>query len=244
MRPWTAVVAAVIVSSRGSDSATEEPLDAAGAEKARVDEDRVVIDGTTIEYVTVVPGGFEPGDTAPVMLAFPPGNQDLQLTRSVVEGVYATQAASRGWVVVSPAAPGGQLYFNGSEMLVPGLIDWIETWVAPEGGGVHLVGVSNGGISAFRVAGQNPDRFGSILVFPGFPQSESDREMLGRLVDVPVRMFVGENDGAWIGPMEEVHAALTDLGGDVMLEVFPGEGHVIVSLSDGVRIFDELDALR
>ena len=205
----------------------------------------VTIDGQVVDYVTVTPEGFERGDTAPVMLAFQPGGQDAGLTESVVDGIYRAEALARGWVVVSPAAPrDGSSWFGGAEVLAPGLMDWIEDWVSPEGGGFHIVGVSSGGLSSFRVAGELPDRVRSVLVFPGYPRSDTDREGLGELVDVPVRMFVGAEDTTWIPAMEDAEATLVELGGDVELEVLPGEGHIIGSLGDGVRIFDELEAAR
>ena len=205
----------------------------------------LTLDGQTIDYVTVTPAGFNPGDTAPVMLAFPPGGQDPGVTESVVENSYRAEALARGWVVVSPAAPrGGSNWFGGSEALVPDLMDWIEGWVTPEGGGLHIAGVSNGGISTFRAAGENPDRVRSIVVFPGFPRSDADKNALEDLTNVPVTMFVGGEDTTWITPMEDAEAELIALGGDVELEIFPGEGHIIDSLSDGVRIFDEMDAAR
>lgn len=204
----------------------------------------VSIDGTTIDYVTVTPDGFTVGDTAPVLLAMPPGGQNLSLTESVIASTYATEALARGWVVVSPAAPDGQLYFQGSEVLIPGLLDWVRTWVTPEGDQPHLAGISNGGLSSFRVAALQPDEFRSIVVFPGFPRSEEDRAALASLTTIPIRMYVGETDSGWVSSMEETLATLTDLGGDVALDIRAGEGHVMASLSDGVQIFDDLDAAR
>lgn len=204
----------------------------------------VVIDGTVVEYITLVPSGFVAGDTAPVLLALPPGGQDASLATSIVRDVYQTEALARGWVVVSPAAPDGELYFQGSERLIPGFLDFITSWVVPEGGGVHLAGISNGGISSFRVATENPDRFRSVTVFPGFPTSDADRDALDRLTAIPVHLFVGERDTSWVAPMSEAADRLDELGGDVTYEVFPDEGHIISALSDGVRIFDELDDAR
>ena len=205
----------------------------------------LTLDGRTVDYVTVTPDGFEQGDTAPVMIAFPPGGQDPELTRSVVEGIYRDEALARGWVVVSPAAPrDGSLWFDASETLSSELLDWVGGWVEPEGDRFHIVGVSNGGLSSFRVAGDHPDRVKSIVVFPGYPRSDDDRDALDDLAGIPVRMFVGGEDPTWITPMEDTEAALLALGGDVELEIVPGEGHIMGSLSDGARIFDELDAAR
>ena len=208
-------------------------------------EGRLDVDGATVDYVSVAPVGFSLGDTAPVLLAFPPGAQDLDLTRSVVEQTYLTEATERGWVVFSPAAPVGEpLWYEEPATLVPAILDWIETWVQPEGGTVHVAGVSNGGLSTFAVAALVPDRVQSLLVFPGFPRGDEARAALPELVDVPVRMFVGANDTGWVEPMQATYDTLIDLGADVTLDTVANEDHIIDSLRDGVRIFDELDANR
>ncbi len=251
------LVLLVLANACGSDEsapisgATEEPnqsdSDAPLPEASFTPGERafgeVTIDGTVVQYISLVPAGFSTGDTAPVVLALPPGQQDIGMATEIVR-THQTEALARGWVVVSPAAPGGELYFRGSETLIPGFLDFIESWVSPEGGGIHLTGISNGGISTFRVATQSPDRFRSVTTFPGFPASDADIEALETLIDIPVHMFVGGRDLGWIDPMEETASRLTELGGDVTYEVFPDEGHVIQALSDGVRIFDELDAAR
>ena len=216
------------------------PWNAAGS----VAEGTVEIDGKVIEYVTSVPDGFEVGSEVPVLLALPPGGQDLGLARRLVENSYAPEATRLGWVVVSPAAPGGELFFDGSEALLPGFVDWIETWVAPEGGAPHVAGVSNGGISAFRYATLNPERVRSLITFPGFARSDADRSALGDLADVPIRMFVGENDTSWVEAGERTADEVRSAGGDVELTVFPGEGHIMSSTADGVLVFELLESFR
>ncbi|MEM7337345.1 MAG: hypothetical protein AAF467_01790 [Actinomycetota bacterium] len=207
-------------------------------------EQTITIDDTDVDLLMVAPDGFEVGDEAPVLVVFPPGAQDLDTARATLNSTYAPEALARGWVLVSPAAPDGVRFFQGSETLVPALFDWIDTWVTPEGGGVHLAGISNGGISSFRVAGENPDRVRSVVVFPGFPREDRDIEALDQLTNIPVRLFVGENDDGWVEPAQAAEARLNELGGDAELMVFVGEGHIIGALSDGVTVFDELDAAR
>ena len=205
---------------------------------------RVEIDGTGIDYIVSVPDGFELGGEAPLLLAFPPGGQDLQLTTSVARQTYIPEADRLGWVVVSPAAPDGQRFFDGSEALVPGLLDWVETWVTPEGGAPHVLGPSNGGISSFRYAVQNPDRVQSVQVYPGFPRGDADRAALTDIADIPIRLYAGETDTVWVENAEETLAALIDLGADVELTVFPGEGHVPASTRDGTILFEQLESFR
>lgn len=254
------VVAAVVVAACGSSS---DPADGgggsepAGTESVRVipstppavapgaiDVGEVDIGDTTVEYVTVVPEDFTVGAGAPVLLAFPPGGQDLGLTRRLVEGTYAAEAGRLGWVVVSPAAPDGVTFFNGSEDLLPGFVDWLATWVEPEGGAPHVAGVSNGGISAFRYAAGNPDEVRSIVTFPGFARSDADVDALEQLVDIPIRMFVGEDDTSWVRAGEDTLASAQAAGIDVELTVFPGEGHIMMSTADGVLIFEQLESFR
>lgn len=241
--PQTTEAASETETSEGSDDgvASETELALSPGERAFGE---VAVDGVTVEYIVLVPEGFRVGDTAPVLLALPPGSQDIGLATGTVRDIYQTEALARGWVVVSPAAPDGTLFFDGSERVIPGFLDFVESWVDPEGGAIHVSGISNGGISAFRVAGQNPERFRSLTVFPGFPRSDSDQAALENLSTIPVHLFVGERDAGWVAPMTDASDRLLGLGGDVTLEVFPDEGHIIGALSDGVRIFDELDAAR
>jgi len=205
---------------------------------------RVTIDGTDIDYAAIVPADFTLGDTAPVLLAMPPGAQNIELAVGVTWGTFGQQALDRGWVVVSPAAPEGQRYFDGSEALIPGLVDWIATWVDIEGDRPHLAGISNGGISSFRLAANQPDGFASIVAFPGYPRGDGDRAALAELAGMPIHMFVGEADTNWVPPMQEAFDTLNELGGKVTFEIRAGEGHVMRSLSDGVEVFDLLDAAR
>ncbi len=200
-------------------------------------------DGTNLDYGVVVPPSYEEGSRFPVLLGLPPGPQTQEMVVAGISGYWGQEALNRGWIVVSPIAPNGRLFFQGSELYLLEFLDRIEAIYPPEGGKFHLAGISNGGISAFRIATLQPERFYDLLVVPGLPQSE-DFERLEQLVDMPVRMFVGESDTGWLGPMQQAAQRLEELGGDVILEVIPGEGHVIQTLSGGERLFDILEANR
>jgi enterochelin esterase-like enzyme len=56
-------------------------------------------------------------------------------------------------------------------------------------------------------------------------------------------MFVGEQDATWIPPMQETADALAAQGREVSLEIVPGEGHVMRSLSPD-RLFALLESFR
>ena len=205
---------------------------------------RIDIGDKSIDYVTITPPGFVIGDSAPVFFALPPGGQDLEITHAVATGVYAQQALARGWVVVSPAAPGGVWYDADNAAVVPEFVSWMRAWVTIEGGKPHLGGMSNGGLSAFHLAIANPDAYQSLLAFPGYPPSERDSTKLELLATMPVYMWVGGEDTSWVQAMEATAAELRVYGGEVQLNVLPGEPHVLQSITNGVSIFDALNASR
>lgn len=207
-----------------------------------IDFESVEIDGVTVDYAVVVPQGFEPGGTYPVLLALPPGGQDRGMVAWGVDR-YWHLASERGWVVVSPAAPGGRLFYQGSESKIPGLLDHLAKRVTFEGGKVHVAGVSNGGLSAFRIVLEHPERYASLVALPGSPPGQGDMDRLGRLAGIPVAMFVGGDDKGWRERMESTRDRLEKLGVPVSLEVYPGEGHVIRSLG-AEQVFDLFEGFR
>jgi predicted esterase len=75
------------------------------------------------------------------------------------------------------------------------------------------------------------------------PAYESDFDSLERLAELPIAMYVGERDSDWVGRMQETEARLLELGTAVTLEIVPGEGHVVRSVSNE-RLFNFFDAHR
>ena len=200
--------------------------------------------GTMLEYALLLPENFDPDRMYPILLALPPGPQTKEMVQWGLDNYWAREAVKRGWIVLSPVAPDGVLFFQGGEGVIPELLSRTAQLYQPEGGKYHVAGVSNGGISAFRVALNNVDKVQSVLAVPGFPRSDGDFQRLNSLVDIPVAMFVGEQDDGWVQQMEATEASLTELGGRVSLEVVAGEGHVIESLAGGGSLFDLLESFR
>ena len=202
----------------------------------------VTIDGTAIEYANTIPSNFQVGSSAPVLLAFPPGGQTLDFALEMIS-VLGPEAQRRGWVLVVPVVPRGRWWDDDNADLVPGFVSWINAWVNVEGGEVHLGGMSNGGISAFKFAAQNPTGYASLTVYPGFPD---DRRTVAAMTefDFPVRVWVGANDDGWVDEIVPSVAAMKEAGVDAEAFLLPGEGHVIQSIRDGVAIFNQLDAAR
>lgn len=201
------------------------------------------IAGNDLDLTIVLPDDYVAGEQRPVLLAFPPGGQGQSEVDAGLDAYWAAEARTRGWIVVSPVAPEGALFFQGSEAIVPELLDAIAATYPPEGGRFHVAGISNGGLSSFRVALESPERFASVVVLPGFPPTADDLAQLDVLAQIPVRMFVGETDTSWVDAAAEARDALEDAGGDVALTIAPGEGHILRSLT-GAELFDLLDAAR
>ncbi|HRW10614.1 MAG TPA: hypothetical protein P5121_36170 [Caldilineaceae bacterium] len=219
-------------------------VEAVGPEGAARDAAVTLADGTMIEYTVLLPPNYQVGQPYPTLLALPPGSQTANMVTSGLSSYWRDGAMANGWVIISPVAPGGQLFFQGAEAYIPAFLDQIAAQYPPEGGKFHLSGVSNGGISAFRVAGAHPERFHSLIVLPGYPNTAADKENLAQLTALPVALFVGENDSSWIAPMREAAAMLNNAGGNATLTVVMGEGHFIRSLIGGEQLFALLESFR
>lgn len=200
--------------------------------------------GISLQYDLLLPPDYDPARPSPTVLALPPGAQDEAMVNAGFDLYWAEQAPARGWVVISPVAPGGVSFFAGSEAHLPALIEAVSRDHAIEHGRVHVAGPSNGGRSAVRFATRRPDLVASLLLLPGYPPDDSDSARLGALLDVPVGFFVGGDDTRWVEASRKAHDALVGLGHpQVGLTVYPGEGHTPVSLTSSV-VFDTLQGFR
>ena len=161
-----------------------------------------------------------------------------------IDKYWIRQSILRGWYVISPAAPNGRSFYEGSEDLVPEMLDSLLTKYNIEADKFHLAGISAGGLSAFRVAINFRNRFLSLLVFPGGAATDAEYAKLDSLVGIPVTMFVGANDSQeWIKVMDSTAYILDSLGVHVDYHKLSGEGHVIDGLTSAM-LFDILDAAR
>ena len=178
--------------------------------------------GKQLEYLISLPESREEGGTYPTLFALPPGDQNREM--AMVYNHWLRYFQEQGWVVCCPVAPEGELFFRGSERYLPRIMEHIEYQVKLEGGKFYLFGVSNGGISAFRVATLNPERFHSITVLPGWPKPADDKR-LDKLLNLPINFLVGEMDSRWREKSELFFNRISKMGGDSILELIPGEDH-------------------
>jgi S-formylglutathione hydrolase FrmB len=260
MRPHTLLVAAALLlpacgsSTRTTGSTASSATSANGTvpsnstlSGADINVQRLTFttsDGTSIDWVLLVPPGRQKGTPGNVLFAFPPGGQDIEVTTKLVQTRWGPEALARGWVVASPAAPSTGLYYEDvSAKYVPELLDMVAQQYPPEGGKFDLGGVSNGGLSAFKAALEHPERFRSLVVFPGYSPDGGNDPNLSKLAKIGVAMFVGGNDTGWLEPSQQTKSALEKLGDTVELRVVPNESHIIQSLTSK-DLFDALQRVR
>lgn len=198
---------------------------------------------TILNFAVILPEQYDPAQSYPVLLALPPGEQAMSQVNWAIDIYYISQSIQRNWIVVSPAAVGGIKYFEGSEIYIPRLLEWVEERYSVEGEKYHIAGISNGGVSAFHIGIMYPEEFQSLTVFPGGPLEEDER-YLNHLVEMPITMYVGAlDDQEIITLMDSTASTLEDLGAEVNYQKWANDGHVITHLTPE-HLFDVFDNYR
>ena len=166
----------------------------------------------------------------------------MRIVESMVAANWRDEAESRGYIVVSPAAPGGDLFFRGGDRVFPEFLEQLLSDYNIADGKFHVAGISNGGLSAFHVAAAYPDYFWSATGLPGYLPSATERR-IEALKPLCIFMYVGEQDGGWLRSMERQAQTLRDEGHSVEFWVEADEGHVMRSLTGtgARRLFENFD---
>ncbi len=199
-------------------------------------------DGTEIQYALALPADFQDDKTYPALLAFPGGRQTLESVRGSLDRFWEREAVKRGYIVISPAAPAGKLFYENGADLVPEFLQRQLAAFKIEGRKFHVAGLSNGGVSAFVIAIRHPEMFHSLTVLAGFPVEDADLNRLDRLKNIRISMFVGASDHYWKEGMEKTRGRLAAAGQSVYFEVIPRNGHFLPGLSfeNSARIFGQI----
>ena len=162
-----------------------QPLHAEQFEKTKK------VGGTTVHYKVVLPNGYDPAKAYPAILALGGGPQTMNTVDSVLSRNFRAEAEKRGYIVVAPAAPDGQLFFEDGARIFPEFLKLILADYKIQDGKFHIAGPSNGGIAAFHVAAANPQYFLSVTAFPGYMWQPSPAK-LQAISKMCVFMYVGE----------------------------------------------------
>ncbi|MGA2880853.1 MAG: hypothetical protein ABSG13_18035 [Bryobacteraceae bacterium] len=201
--------------------------------------------GVLVHYKLILPNGYNPAKAYPAVLAFPGGPQTMGVVEGTVERNWRPQAEQRGYIVVVPAAPDGELFFEEGARVFPKFITDLLGDFKVDGGKFHIAGMSNGGLSAFYIASLYPQYFLSVTGFPGL-LNDATAAKLKALSGMCVNMHVGELDPEWLSAMKQQSEQLRALGDQVRFTIEPKQPHRLESLAgDGsARLFNQFDEAR
>ena len=191
-------------------------------------------DGTTVQYVLVLPDGYDPAQKYEALLAFPGGDQTLPRAVGTVERFWEPEARKRGVIVVVPATPSiSRPYYvgEGSVLLIPDIIAAMRATFPIKDGPMHVGGHSNGGVTAFRTAIRWPEEFRSLTVIAGVPAERVDFARLDNLKGMKVSLFVGVADLDWKAAMAETQQVMNEIGVPSTFTIVPRSGHSLEALS-------------
>jgi predicted peptidase len=201
---------------------------------------------TTVRYKVVLPDGYDPAKAYPAVLVFGGGPQTMNTVDSVLNRNFRAEAEKRGYIVIAPAAPDGQLFFEDGARIFPEFLKMILADYKIQHNKFHIAGPSNGGIAAFHVAAANPQYFLSVTAFPGF-MWEPSAAKLQAISKMCVFMYVGENDEyRWHPEMKKEADSLRAIGTVARYTVEMGQPHRLETLAgaNAGRLFDGFEETK
>jgi polyhydroxybutyrate depolymerase len=224
--PLASVIAAVVM--------VVSPLRAEVLEKTKE------VDGTTVQYKVVLPDGYDPAKTYPAILVFGGGPQTMSTIDRTLGRNFRAEAEKRGYIVIAPAAPDGDLFFEDGDHIFPEFLKLMLSDYKIKDSKFHIAGPSNGGIAAFHVAAANPQYFLSVTAFPGYMWQPTAAKLLA-ISKMCVFMYVGEMDPyMWHSEMRKEAEFLRAKGTVARYSVEKGQPHGIETLAgaNAGRLFD------
>ena len=204
------------------------------------------VTGIAVHYKVVLPNGYDPGKAYPGILVLGGGPQTMDAVDRTLMRNFRAEAEKRGYVVVAPAAPNGQLFFERGAHIFPEFLKMVLADYKIQDGKFHIAGPSNGGIAAFHVAAANPQYFLSVTAFPGYMWRPSETRLLA-ISKMCVFMYVGELDEyMWHGEMKKEAEFLRSHGTSARYTVEKGQPHGLSTLADANagRLFDGFEETR
>ena len=214
--------------------------------RAEVIEKTKNVDDTTVHYKVVLPDGYDAAKAYPAILAFGGGPQTMNTVDAVLNRNLRAEAEKRGYIVVAPAAPDGDLFFEDGDRIFPDFLKMILADYKIQDNKFHIAGVSNGGIAALHVAAANPDYFLSVTAFPGYMWQPTTAK-LQAISKMCVFMYVGEMDPyMWHREMQRETEYLRSKGTLARYSVELGQPHRIetVAGANAGRLFDGFEETR
>jgi poly(3-hydroxybutyrate) depolymerase len=198
------------------------------------------VGSTTVHYKVVLPNGYDPSKAYPAILALGGGPQTMNTVDSVLSRNFRAEAEKRGYVVIAPAAPDDQLFFEEGARIFPEFIKMMLADYKIQNNKFHIAGPSNGGIASFHIAAANPQYFLSVTAFPGYMWQPTQAK-LQAISKMCVFMYVGELDEyMWHGEMQKEAEFLRSKGTVARYTVEKGQPHRLETLAgaNASRLFE------
>jgi poly(3-hydroxybutyrate) depolymerase len=208
--------------------------------RAEVIEKTAKVEDTTVHYKVVLPNNYDATKPYPAILAMGGGPQTMNTVDTILARNFRAEAEKRGYIVVAPAAPDGDLFFEDGDRIFPEFLKKIQADYKIRDDKFHIAGVSNGGIAALHVAAENPQYFKSVTAFPGY-MWEPSAAKLQAISKMCVFMYVGEFDPyMWHSEMKKEAEFLRSKGTVARYSVEKDQPHRLETLAgDGAaRLFD------
>jgi poly(3-hydroxybutyrate) depolymerase len=200
----------------------------------------------TVRYKVVLPTGYDAAKAYPAILAFGGGPQNMNTVDSVLNRNFRAEAEKRGYIVIAPAAPDDELFFENGARIFPEFLKMILADYKIEDNKFHIAGPSNGGIASFHVAAANPQYFKSVTAFPGY-MWEPTQAKLQAISKMCVFMYVGELDEyMWHGEMQKEAEFLRSKGTVARYAVEKGQPHRLETLAgaNATRLFENFEETK
>ena len=90
---------------------------------AEVLDKSAVMAGMKVQYRVVLPQPYDPARAYPGVLAFVGGGQTFEMVKNEIDRTWKPEAERRGYIVILPAAPDGQLFFEKGDRVFPQFIE-------------------------------------------------------------------------------------------------------------------------
>lgn len=214
--------------------------------QAEVSERIMRVAGTTVNYKLVLPNNYDATKAYPAILVFGGGPQTMNTIEGALARNFQTEAEQRGYIVIGPAAPDGDLFFYDGDRIFPEFFDNILAARKIDGGKFHVAGPSNGGIAAMHVAAKFPQYFFSATAFPGYLWQPTEAK-LRKLEGICAYFYVGEHDEyRWHDEMKREADYLSSHGSVARYSLEKDQPHRIETLAGAgaARLFEGFEAAR
>jgi predicted esterase len=215
----------------------------AGPLQAAVIESTRQVGDTIVHYKTVLPDGYDPARAYPAIVALGGGPQNMDRVDSILDRNFRAEAEKRGYIVIAPAAPDGEYFFDTAARIFPEFLKMVQTDYKIRDNRFHIAGPSNGGIAALHIAAAHPEYFLSVTAFPGY-MWKPNQAKLQAISKLCVFMYVGEFDPyMWHGEMKQEAEFLRASGAVARYSVEAGQPHRLETLAgeNAARLFDGFD---